>query len=232
MNPLDATLLQFLNQFARKSSFFDHAVAAMQSNNLLKAGALIPLFWWFWFRDEAPTARRRTREYLLATLAAAMVGLFLAREMAAALPFRVRPMYVELLKFRTPFGADESFFVAWSSFPSDHAVLLCALAAGLWKVSRPVGALALAYVLGVVCAGRVYMGIHHPTDILVGAAIGIGLTLAFCAERPRQMITTRAMDWHDRYPAWFYGAFFLLTYQIADMFNAVRAAGQALKSAL
>lgn len=231
MNPFDESILRFANKFSQASSYFDHAVATVQENNLLKAGAIIPVFWWFWFQAGDTREQRIRRERLFASLVASLVGLFLARALALSLPFRTRPLYIEALAFKPPHGTDVSFFVSWSSFPSDHAVLLCALAAGLWLVSRWVGVLSFAYVFLGVCVPRVYMGIHYPTDILVGAAIGVGLTVVCNGERLRARLARPALRVMEERPGLFYAAFFLLTYQISDLFNAVRAAAKALVSA-
>lgn len=63
------------------------------------------------------------------------------------------------------------------SFPSGHAAVFFALAVALWFIDRRTGWWfgALALVNGIA---RVYVGVHWPTDILAGAAIGILSTLA------------------------------------------------------
>lgn len=56
------------------------------------------------------------------------------------------------------------------SFPSDHATVAFALAAGLWIVARKLGVIAviLATVEGF---SRVYLGQHYPHDILAAAIL-------------------------------------------------------------
>jgi membrane-associated phospholipid phosphatase len=61
------------------------------------------------------------------------------------------------------------------SFPSGHSSLAFSLAAGLsvaygkWYVSVP------AYIwASTVGYSRMYLGVHYPSDVLAGAAIGVG----------------------------------------------------------
>jgi membrane-associated phospholipid phosphatase len=56
-------------------------------------------------------------------------------------------------------------------FPSDHATAAFAIAVALLLRSRRWGALALAAAT-VLAVTRVAMGIHYPTDVLAGAALG------------------------------------------------------------
>jgi undecaprenyl-diphosphatase len=63
------------------------------------------------------------------------------------------------------------------SFPSDHATAAFAIAVSLLLRQRAWGAVVL--VLSVVlAAGRVAMGIHYPTDVIGGAALGSVVAIA------------------------------------------------------
>jgi undecaprenyl-diphosphatase len=59
------------------------------------------------------------------------------------------------------------------SFPSRHVASAFALAVPAWRADRRLGGamLALAALLGL---SRVYSGLHYPSDVLAGAAIGLG----------------------------------------------------------
>jgi undecaprenyl-diphosphatase len=66
------------------------------------------------------------------------------------------------------------------SFPSNHALNNFAIAAfffTIWQKKRNVAWLfAIALLISL---GRVYEGLHYPSDVLGGAAIGISIGLLF-----------------------------------------------------
>ena len=73
------------------------------------------------------------------------------------------------------------------SFPSGHASTSFAAAAMLtWFVPR--GAPILFALAALVAASRVYVGVHYPLDVIVGAVLGLGVTSVLRwleANRPR-----------------------------------------------
>jgi undecaprenyl-diphosphatase len=80
------------------------------------------------------------------------------------------------------------------------------------------------YVAVIICLPRVYLGIHYPTDILAGAAIGLGC-VAFLSNRAvRSVVASPILNWGERHPVLFYFALFLLAFQIATLFWDVRVA--------
>lgn len=65
--------------------------------------------------------------------------------------------------------------VDWS-FPSGHATSSIAAAMVMfWMLPKKIGVSALALAL-VICFSRLYVGVHYPSDVLVGILIGL-----FCA---------------------------------------------------
>lgn len=83
------------------------------------------------------------------------------------------------------------------SFPSDHAVLAGAVAAGLWLVSKRLGVLATVAAL-VMGFARVHIAAHYPHDVIAGLAFGavivLGGWLVLC--RP----LTWLVEWLTRTP--------------------------------
>jgi undecaprenyl-diphosphatase len=77
-----------------------------------------------------------------------------------------------------------------TSFPSGHAASAAAFAAGVALESRGLGA-AVAPLATAVAVSRVYTGVHYPSDVLAGAALGVGAAFAV-----RGLVPTR-----DQLPA-------------------------------
>jgi len=83
------------------------------------------------------------------------------------------------------------------SFPSDHAVMAGAAAAGLWLASRALGAIAAAAAV-LMAFSRVYIAAHYPWDVVAGLAFGALVAVVgwFLLRRPLVAVTA----WLRRQP--------------------------------
>jgi undecaprenyl-diphosphatase len=232
VNPFDGSVLHFLNGFAQRYEFFDRFVVSIALDELVQGGLIVALFWWAWSRSTEPEARKREREFVLSGLALSIVALVIARALALELPFRVRPRYAPNLGFRLPIGSSAIHMIRWSSFPSDHAVLFFSLATCLFFISRKVGIALYCYVLLIVCLPRVYLGIHFPTDIAAGAALGIGVASLALIKPLREFIVRTPLRWHEKSPGLFYASSYVGTFMFATQFDSVRMAVTAVWKAV
>jgi undecaprenyl-diphosphatase len=175
----------------------------------------------------APTekASRKERELLLFGIVASVFAVFVARMLALSLPFRERPIHNFLLEFKPPYSMDSNALIGWSSFPSDHAAVFFCLAMSLWFVSKRLGAVALGYsFLGVVFP-RIYTGIHYPTDMLAGAALGIGIACLGQFERIRSEVVRPLWYWQEHDGASFTAFLFFVSFELAEEFDTLRHMG-------
>ncbi|MGV7221374.1 MAG: phosphatase PAP2 family protein [Nitrospinales bacterium] len=117
---------------------------------------------------------------------------------------------------------DKYVLKGWSSFPSDHAVLFFAIAAGLFFISKRIGLFALTYSILIISLPRVYLGLHYPTDILAGGIIGIGIGGLATKYFTESGYCSSIISFSEAKPQFFYPLFFILSYQIVQMFVAVR----------
>ncbi len=215
MNIIDTPIIEFLNQYATKSEMFDRIVFFISNNPLIKGGLLMMLLWWGWFKV-------KNQVNIISSLLGCFIAMVMARVLALSLPERLRPLHESTLDFVLPFGISTSALSGWSSFPSDHAVLFYALAATMFFIARSVGVFAVIYVTVFIALPRVYFGLHYPTDILGGAIIGIMIVLLCNSKHFIKYVSQPIYNYSISKPEIFYPIFFMITYQIASMFNSAR----------
>ena len=216
----DLSLFHIINGWCG-SWLLDRIAWFAQGDALFKGGFVMAAYWWFWFVPSRQDDHRRT---IIAALLGTILALMLARTLASIMPFRPRPLATAGIDFRPPSlpdGVQQLRMEAWSSFPSDHAAMFFALAYGLWRLSRPVGAVAMVFATFWVGFVRIYLGIHYPSDMVVGAAIGLA-----CGHIMRSLNIDRAaapvLAFQQTFPQRFYAAMFLVTYEVAVLFDNVR----------
>jgi undecaprenyl-diphosphatase len=225
LSSVDDGLVIYLNSFARRSWTADEFIWVVTNNSLFKGALVMTAYWWAWFRSpqtRTEPERHNPRDTLLYVLLICVPLLLLTRLMASLLPFRVRPLHNPLLHLKIAFTMSPEEFEGWSSFPSDHAVLFSALAAGLYLVSRRLGLWMYLYTAIFILLPRVYLGIHYPSDIVVGALLG--LAAAFCVRivALRRMVNWPAEWLLERSPGWFYASLFQLSYLTASLYDPLR----------
>jgi undecaprenyl-diphosphatase len=220
MNIFDSSIIALVNSIAHQSELVDRSIAYIGSFAPLKGGLPAAMLWWAWFKNETNAATNR--KHVLATLAASVVALAIAQILEGVLPFRPLPLLNPELAFTLPYGVDIPDKGSWSSFPSDHAVLFFSLAAGFFFISKAMGIFALVFCFFMIFLARVYLGHHYPSDVIAGAALGMGLTWAFNKSAFILRMADRAQVVFNSYPKWFYTAFFLFTYQLSEVFHDLR----------
>jgi undecaprenyl-diphosphatase len=224
MSPFDSATIGFLQQFSRQSWTFDRVVYVLFSNSLLKTVPYAALLWGlWWWQDE------KHRDRVAATFAASLIGVLATQVLILVLPFRPRPLCDPALGFRVPLDSGDLIalhsFGDHSSFPSDHAALFAALATGIFFVSRKLGVLLWIHCLLIVCLPRVYLGVHYPTDIVAGAAIGAVTACLAQERRVRRLLAAPALALSRSQPAVFYSSAFIITSQMTVLFADLRNLG-------
>jgi undecaprenyl-diphosphatase len=106
-----------------------------------------------------------------------------AAGLSAALGLAVGKLISEIVDRARPFVADPngvhlfSRHAADAGFPSDHATASFAIATAIFLRNRRWGTVALIAAT-VLSVGRVALGVHFPSDVLAGAALGAASALA------------------------------------------------------
>jgi undecaprenyl-diphosphatase len=169
-NP-DVSLLYDINGIAAgMPGWFDRIMGHVGEYGILLGLVLVAL--WCWWRGRS----RGTAEDSVAS-AAALVWAPFAAGVALLINIPIRG-FVERPR---PFLDHKGLEVLVQgktdfSFVSDHSTLAMAFAVGVFMANRRWGlaAIALAVMEGFC---RVYMGVHYPTDVIGGFALGTAVTL-------------------------------------------------------
>jgi undecaprenyl-diphosphatase len=213
----DIAAAKWINGFVGLYPHFEAGLWVLQQSDLLKGGVLCAVFWFLWPKSDRDRSQAGAR--LVALTFACFVSLMTARALSVLLPFSLRPIHDAGLALALPHGASRGALEGWSSMPSDHAALFFAFAGGLCFVSRRWGLFALAYTAVMICLPRFVLGLHYPSDLLLGGAGG--LACAWVCNRPLviERCAEPAYALRREHPGAVHAVLFLVTYQIADMFE-------------
>ncbi|MFF9406255.1 phosphatase PAP2 family protein [Streptomyces anandii] len=168
-NP-DVDLLYDINGLAKDAPhWFDRVMEYVGEYGLLLAMVLLVVWCWW-------SVRRRGGES-----AASSVAALVWAPLAAALAVLVNVPIRGFVRRPRPFLDHQGLDVLVSgktdfSFVSDHATITMAMGVALFVANRRFGLVGIALaLLEGFC--RVYMGVHYPTDVVGGFALGTAVAL-------------------------------------------------------
>lgn len=153
----DLALLQTLQTWTQSPMLF--ALSIFAAKELIFVLALMVGVLGFGKRREhdRPFAYAAAWSSMLAFIVSLAIGALVRRPRPFVLPTIVSRIHAPLTEF---------------SFPSSHSAVAFAIAASLTLARPGLGAIALL-LAAFVAAGRVAVGVHYPSDVLVGAILGI-----------------------------------------------------------
>lgn len=181
MRPVDWSLLHALNDFMfRHDSVEDPLLFYVNASEALFVATLALVF--LAAHGSRFAAWRRAA---VAAVLSAGLGL-LAAKVISELVDRARPFVAD------PHGVHLfSGHAADPGFPSDHATAAFAIAVAILLRKRGWGIAALVAAT-VLAIGRVALGVHYPSDVLAGAALGTAAALALWAPPLRRRVDALA----------------------------------------
>ena len=163
---LDRQWFLTINGFARHTGWLQPVMTAYADYGIAIFAGLLLAGCWIARRDGAAEAMAKALWAPLATLAALAINQPIVHHIAEARPYSGLSHILVLAHRSNDF-----------SFPSDHAVMAGAAAAGLVLTSRRLGLIAILAAL-VMAFARVYIGAHYPQDVAAGLLLGATFTLA------------------------------------------------------
>ncbi|WP_327316146.1 phosphatase PAP2 family protein [Streptomyces sp. NBC_01235] len=191
-NP-DVDLLYDINGLAKDAPhWLDRAVEFVGEYGLLLAMVLLILWCWWGVRRRPGGAEEA------ASSVAALVWAPLAAAMAVLVNVPIRGFVERPRPFRDHQGLEVLVSGKTDySFVSDHATLTMAMAVGLFVANRKFGLAGIGIaLLEGFC--RVYMGVHYPTDVVGGFALGTAVALLLSPVA--SMLLTPVLKAVDRSP--------------------------------
>ena len=154
---MDLYFFQQINQFAGRWSYLDNlgVFFAEYSGYVLAIFLLSFLF----YKD------KKNKLMVVEALLSAVLARLVITNIIRYICFRPRPFTAYQVNLLLDHSVE-------SSFPSGHASFFFALAFAVLFFNKKVGILFLivSFLMGV---GRVFAGIHYPSDILVGFFVGV-----------------------------------------------------------
>jgi len=165
---MDANTSLFLsvNDFARSTPWLHGPLVLYAGYGLVVFAGLLVAGWWI--------ARKAGDPARMAAALWAPAGMLLALAVnqpivAAVNESRPYASLPDILVLATP--------TTDPGFPSDHAMVAGAVAAGLFLVDRRLGWVAAA-AAALMAFSRVYIAAHYPLDVVVGLLLGAAVSLA------------------------------------------------------
>jgi undecaprenyl-diphosphatase len=184
---MDWSILHSLNDYLfHHDGVEDPLLVYVNASEALFAATLVVLF----LVARGP----RWRDWRRASVAAAL---------SAGVALAIGKVVSELVDRARPFVADPhgvhlfAGHAADPGFPSDHATAAFAIAVAILLRKRGWGIAALVAAT-VLSIGRVALGVHYPSDVLAGAALGAAVALGLWWA-PLRARVDRLADWAGGY---------------------------------
>lgn len=162
-----------VNDVARSTPWL-HAPARLYAEyGVVLFASVLLLSWLLARRDGAPARVAAALWAPVGVLVAVALNQLLVGAVAEQRPYAAMPGVLVLVSRSTD-----------PSFPSDHAVMAGAVAAGVLLASRRLGLVAAALAV-LMAAARVYVGAHFPLDVVAGLVVGASVAVAsYLVARP------------------------------------------------
>lgn len=177
-------LFRDINDFARDTGWL-HGFMKLYAVDGVVIFALLLLAGYWIARRESPRWMAIALWAAIGTVAAVGINQPIVNAVAEKRPYDTMPHVLVLVHRSADF-----------SFPSDHATMAGAVAAGLLLLSWRLGLIAVLAAL-LMCFARVYVGAHYPGDVLAGLGVGaVTVVIGYFLLVP---VLTKAVVWLEEH---------------------------------
>lgn len=149
-------IFRAINDLGKQYSFLNPAIVFL-AEYMVYILALIILTYWF---IGSRKSRMMVIQAMVAFVIAEVIGKIAGKFHLNYQPFAVLPDVNKLVDHAVD-----------NSFPSDHTILFFSICFSFWLVRKKTGWLWLILAL-CVAISRIWVGVHYPFDVAVGALIG------------------------------------------------------------
>ena len=156
----DAGDFLLINRFARRTGWLHTPLTGYAGYGVALFVLLLAAGWWLARRSGDVRVMAAAVWAVLGTLVAVAVNQPIVHAIGEKRPYTSIPHVLVLVGRSSDYG-----------FPSDHATMAGAVAAGLCYINRRLGI--VAWIAAALLAfSRVYVGAHYPHDVAAGLALG------------------------------------------------------------
>ncbi len=149
-------IFRAINDLGKQYSFLNSAMIFLAEYMVYILGLIIIAYWFTGSRK----SRMMVIQAMVAFVIAEMIGKIAGKFHLNYQPFAVLPDVNKLVDHAVD-----------NSFPSDHTILFFSICFSFWLVRKKTGWLWLILAF-CVAISRIWVGVHYPFDVVIGALIG------------------------------------------------------------
>ncbi|MEH7462336.1 undecaprenyl-diphosphatase [Bacillus thuringiensis] len=156
LSQFNIDVFRAINDLGKQYSFLNSAMVFLAEYMVYILGLIIIAYWFAGSRK----GRMRVIQAMIAFVIAGVIGKIAGEFHFNYQPFAVLPDVNKLVDHAVD-----------NSFPSDHTILFFSICFSFWLVRKKTGWLWLILAF-CVAVSRIWVGVHYPFDVVIGALIG------------------------------------------------------------